>query len=233
MKGKILDYSIQESKGLISGDDGNRYEFVNNEWKEDKAPAKNQIVDFETDGNKAIGIYLVSSQAFNTDNMKEKMSQIGNSDTLKNAQSNITETYKAGIQNKFGFFVSIILAFALFLPVIQIPFLGSASLIDGGWGKFSLLVVIAIAILFYSGMKHLFVKVATGIFAFIIFIQFYDLFSSLYDGGQMLNAFSRKKDVNLFGLLEFGTFVIIPATLILLFASFKKTYTEKVSINNN
>ena len=27
MKGKILDYNIQESKGIISGDDGQRYNF--------------------------------------------------------------------------------------------------------------------------------------------------------------------------------------------------------------
>jgi hypothetical protein len=27
MKGKILDYNIQESKGIISGDDGQRYSF--------------------------------------------------------------------------------------------------------------------------------------------------------------------------------------------------------------
>ena len=29
MKGKILDYSIQESKGIISGDDGQSYSFEN------------------------------------------------------------------------------------------------------------------------------------------------------------------------------------------------------------
>ena len=29
MKGKILDYNIQESKGVISGDDGQRYSFEN------------------------------------------------------------------------------------------------------------------------------------------------------------------------------------------------------------
>ncbi len=29
MKGKILDYNIQESKGIISGDDEQRYSFEN------------------------------------------------------------------------------------------------------------------------------------------------------------------------------------------------------------
>ena len=37
MKGKILDYNIQESTGIISGDDGQRYSFSKNEWKQVKA----------------------------------------------------------------------------------------------------------------------------------------------------------------------------------------------------
>jgi len=46
MTGKILDYSIADSKGIISAEDGNRYEFINSEWKSDKAPQVNQVVDF-------------------------------------------------------------------------------------------------------------------------------------------------------------------------------------------
>ena len=49
MKGKILDYNIQESKGIISGDDGQRYSFENKDWKASELPKVNQIVDFETD----------------------------------------------------------------------------------------------------------------------------------------------------------------------------------------
>jgi TM2 domain-containing membrane protein YozV len=58
MKGKILDYSIQNSAGVISGDDGQRYNFISAEWKSDKAPANGQIVDFSIDGANAAGIYL-------------------------------------------------------------------------------------------------------------------------------------------------------------------------------
>ena len=39
MKGKVLDYNIQESKGIISGDDGQRYSFESSE----KAKLKNFI----------------------------------------------------------------------------------------------------------------------------------------------------------------------------------------------
>lgn len=47
MKGKILDYNIQESTGIISGDDGQRYSFSNSEWKSSESPkAKSGICDF-------------------------------------------------------------------------------------------------------------------------------------------------------------------------------------------
>lgn len=60
MKGKVLDYSIQQSKGLISGEDGNRYHFVNTEWKSQEMPAVGLVVDFEVDGKNALEIYLES-----------------------------------------------------------------------------------------------------------------------------------------------------------------------------
>lgn len=60
MKGKVLDYNIQNDSGLISGDDGNRYEFSSTQWKSSDAPKPYQKVDFEIDENIAKGIYLES-----------------------------------------------------------------------------------------------------------------------------------------------------------------------------
>jgi TM2 domain-containing membrane protein YozV len=58
MKGKVLDFNLQEGKGIISGDDGKRYEFEIKEWKEQTPPQKNDIVDFEVnEEGKAVGIY--------------------------------------------------------------------------------------------------------------------------------------------------------------------------------
>ena len=53
MKGKILDFNIQNSSGVISGNDGIRYNFNSTEWKSDKSPTANQIVDFEVENNNA------------------------------------------------------------------------------------------------------------------------------------------------------------------------------------
>ena len=66
MKGKILDYNIQESKGVISGDDGQRYSFENKDWKASELPKVNQIVDFEVDELNALEIYLVKQSSYNS-----------------------------------------------------------------------------------------------------------------------------------------------------------------------
>ena len=58
MKGKLLDFSIQNSSGIISGDDGKRYNFNSSEWKSDNNPVGGQIVDFSIDGENATSIYV-------------------------------------------------------------------------------------------------------------------------------------------------------------------------------
>lgn len=63
MKGKILDYNIQESKGIISGDDGQRYSFENKDWKSSELPKVDQIIDFATNGTSANEIYVVKGKS--------------------------------------------------------------------------------------------------------------------------------------------------------------------------
>ncbi|MDF1879248.1 TM2 domain-containing protein [Sulfurimonas sp. SAG-AH-194-C20] len=58
MKGKILDFNIQTGEGIISGNDSVRYNFSAAEWKSDKSPIANQIVDFSINEGDATGIYL-------------------------------------------------------------------------------------------------------------------------------------------------------------------------------
>ena len=62
MKGKILDFSIQTNTGYISGDDGKRYHFSGQEWKDNKAPNKGMNVDFDVNNNnEAIAIFVLAS----------------------------------------------------------------------------------------------------------------------------------------------------------------------------
>ena len=57
MNGTILDYSVQTSSGLITGDDGNRYNFVGAEWKDQAIPNRGTRVDFEAQGGDAVAVY--------------------------------------------------------------------------------------------------------------------------------------------------------------------------------
>ena len=58
MKGQVLDFSVQENSGVISGADGNRYVFTGTEWKGDIPPSRGRSVDFDIKNNNAIGVYL-------------------------------------------------------------------------------------------------------------------------------------------------------------------------------
>ena len=59
MEGKVLDYSIRENSGVISGEDGSRYAFVGSEWREDLPPTRGMSVDFDVQGGNAVAIYRV------------------------------------------------------------------------------------------------------------------------------------------------------------------------------
>ena len=47
MTGKILEYETSNSTGTVSGDDGKRYKFSKDDWKENIAPQKEAKVDFD------------------------------------------------------------------------------------------------------------------------------------------------------------------------------------------
>lgn len=55
-KGTILDYSIQKSEGIISGDDNNRYKFAGAEWKASGAPPRGQRVSFQVVDGRAVDV---------------------------------------------------------------------------------------------------------------------------------------------------------------------------------
>lgn len=57
MKGVILDFSIADNQGVVSGDDGNRYTFVGKEWKSSTPPTAGMRVDYDVEGRTALGVY--------------------------------------------------------------------------------------------------------------------------------------------------------------------------------
>ncbi len=57
MKGRVLDYSVQSNSGVISGSDGARYIFAGSEWKGGVPPSRGMFIDFDVEGERAIGVY--------------------------------------------------------------------------------------------------------------------------------------------------------------------------------
>lgn len=57
MKGKVLDFSVQSNSGVITGEDGSRYNFAGSEWNGDTPPARGTAVDFEAKGEDAAAVY--------------------------------------------------------------------------------------------------------------------------------------------------------------------------------
>ncbi|WP_226989168.1 hypothetical protein [Paraglaciecola arctica] len=60
MKGKILEFNEDSRSGVISGDDGNRYNFEIKEWKGTALPKAGNKIDFSINGENAEAIYAES-----------------------------------------------------------------------------------------------------------------------------------------------------------------------------
>jgi TM2 domain-containing membrane protein YozV len=64
MRGKIISYSDSDGRGIISGDDGNRYEFVRGALGGNVRSVRSGAdVDFDVTGRQATDIFLLNSSA--------------------------------------------------------------------------------------------------------------------------------------------------------------------------
>ncbi|MFW5813782.1 MAG: TM2 domain-containing protein [Fibrobacterota bacterium] len=61
MKGQILDFSIQSSSGMISGEDGSRYSFTGADWKGTRPPQTKMTVEFTAEAQQARDITPVAA----------------------------------------------------------------------------------------------------------------------------------------------------------------------------
>lgn len=61
MKGKVLHFDGQAKTGQITGDDGNRYTFTIEDWKQSSPPRVGCSIDFINDGDQAQEIYVTSA----------------------------------------------------------------------------------------------------------------------------------------------------------------------------
>ena len=59
-KGRVLGYSLQTGEGVISGNDGIRYTFFADDWKEQDTPRRGVSVDFEVLEMEGVGKVAVN-----------------------------------------------------------------------------------------------------------------------------------------------------------------------------
>ncbi|WP_372750557.1 TM2 domain-containing protein, partial [Litorivivens sp.] len=58
LKGVVLDFDEDTSRGIISALDSHRYEFEGNNWLSERFPGPGMHVDFVADGERATQIYI-------------------------------------------------------------------------------------------------------------------------------------------------------------------------------
>ena len=106
MKGQILDFSIQTNTGYISGDDGKRYHFSGQEWKDNKAPVKGGKVDFDiSPSGEAMQIYVVGGQGIEglAQNFDQQVSRIINNDGKDESQYTMIDWTIKVLKNYINF----------------------------------------------------------------------------------------------------------------------------------
>ncbi len=120
MKGTILDYSVENGIGSISGDDGKSYEFSSNDWIDSKLqPEKNVKVDFDIQETTAINILPIEKES-----MEEKTSEEINTEEKiteeKKPEEKKAKTRKfriqwGGVFSKLGILVNNLLLLSIVL----------------------------------------------------------------------------------------------------------------------
>ncbi len=59
MKGRVLGFDTRTGEGMISSEDGQRFPFAPDDWKQRIPPQTGQIVDFEVYQDRAKAIYVL------------------------------------------------------------------------------------------------------------------------------------------------------------------------------
>ncbi len=233
MKGKILDYNFQDSKGVISGDDGDRYYFENSEWKGSVNPKIGQVVDFELDGQNAKGIYLVKTSV-SFDGVADKLGDLNAQEKVDVVKDKLSTIKKNGIQNKFGFIVSVILAIFMFIPITN-GVMGTGyiklSVLDSDFGYFTLIITLISSFLFYSGGKHIFTKISTIVASASILLFLREIYSLASATTLMFGSRNKGTFDFLIEMLNFSALILIVLTILYVISGFKKGYKE-IGVNN-
>ena len=62
MRGNVIGFDPDTNTGAVSGHDGNRYDFVTQEWRGRMPPRHGDVVDFQAQGGRAFDINLIEPE---------------------------------------------------------------------------------------------------------------------------------------------------------------------------
>ena len=62
MRGNVIGFDPDTNTGAVSGHDGNRYDFVTQDWHGRMPPRHGDVVDFQGQGGRALDIYLIEPE---------------------------------------------------------------------------------------------------------------------------------------------------------------------------
>lgn len=223
MEGIVLNYDKSTDKGVLRNERGDRFEFTNTDWKSNGSPCIGTKVDFVVQDNVGTEIYAVNSPS-TSGGVADKLSEFQGS----GLGQKVSGLFGNGMHNKLGFLSAIAVLVSLFFPVIEVPFMGSGSLINDGTGKILFVLLFVLAIFFYGGATKIYSRILGGVVLGILFFQYYDLFSSLNQANQFVGSFGgrSRNTPNLFKLIQWGAFVNIAACVVLFIATYIKGYTN-------
>lgn len=141
MKGTILDYSIQTNTGIISGDDQNRYNFTDAEWRGQRPPNRGEHVDFAVDnaGN-ATQIYIALNRNSTMQTLSEQLDKISNQNQSEE-QFNMMDWFVKCLKNyvtfdgrarrkEFWFFMLVSFILGIIVQIID-AILGTDKMLNG------------------------------------------------------------------------------------------------------
>ena len=130
MQGTILDYAIQSNTGVISGDDQQRYNFSGSEWQGQRAPARGDRVDFNTDaqGN-AIQIYTAINHNSPINQISDQLNKLSDQNKSEE-QYNPIDWFVKGLKNYANFSGRARRKEYWFFVLVQFGILMIASVID-------------------------------------------------------------------------------------------------------
>lgn len=218
MQGSLLFFDQEKNKGILSGEDGSRYEFEMVEWKSSNKPKAGISVDFIVNDNLATEIFVINNSAYS-------MEFSGVIATLQNAEitSQLKSLFSSGIQNKFGFFVSLFMLTTLFFPVIKVATMFNRSgsfvgLIDHGMGILTFILLSILMLFFYSGVPKTYVRNLALLVTAAVIWQYYSLYSDISN-----SVFVASK---MYGANFIAVLVTLIALTAVLIATFKKDYKQ-------